>query len=87
MPGRIDLDLTPVWHRETELVGSYTYGPEELVTGRRAHTFELAFELVEAAGLGDLVSARYRLDRYLDALDHAVAAGVRGAHKIVFCPA
>lgn len=80
MPGRVGLDLTPLWHKEVELVGAYAYGTE--AGGRR--TFEIAFELVEAAGLGRLVSATYPLDRYREALDHAAHAGSRGAVKICF---
>ena len=26
MPGKLQIDLTSLWHRETELVGAYTYG-------------------------------------------------------------
>ncbi len=50
--------------------------------GRR--TFDLAFELVQEADLGRLVSATYPLDRYQEALEHAAAAGPRGAVKIAF---
>ena len=37
-----------------------------------------------AAGLGSLVSAAYPLERYEEAIDHAGAAGRRGATKVVF---
>jgi threonine dehydrogenase-like Zn-dependent dehydrogenase len=80
MPGRVGLDLTPLWHKELALAGAYAYGTEP--GGRR--TFEIAFELVEAAGLGRLVSATYPLDRYREALDHAAHAGSRGAVKVCF---
>lgn len=50
----------------------------------RRRTFDLAFEVVAAARLGRLVSARYPLDRYSEALAHAGSAGRRGAVKIVF---
>ncbi|MGH9068341.1 MAG: zinc-dependent alcohol dehydrogenase, partial [Acidimicrobiales bacterium] len=49
-----------------------------------ARTFDLAFELVAAARLGRLVSARYPLERYREAVAHAAAAGRRGSVKIVF---
>ena len=35
MPAEVTLDLTGLWHRETELVGAYTYGTETLADGRR----------------------------------------------------
>ncbi|HUF33981.1 MAG TPA: zinc-binding dehydrogenase [Acidimicrobiales bacterium] len=80
MPGRLTVDLTPLWHREIELVGAYAYGVEP--TGRP--TFDLAFELVADAGLERLVSATYPLDRFTDAIAHAAEAGRRGAVKIAF---
>jgi threonine dehydrogenase-like Zn-dependent dehydrogenase len=86
MPGPERLDLAPLWQREIELVGAYAYGTEELPDGRRMRTFDLAFELAAAAGLGRLVSARYPLERYREAIEHAATAGSRGAVKIVFQP-
>ena len=82
MPGEVSIDLTALWQREVNLVGAYTYGPEAKADGR--HSFELAFELVEAAGLGRRVSATYSLDHHGEAIAHASAAGRRGATKVVF---
>lgn len=91
MPGSVTVDLTGLWHREIELVGAYAYGTEELPSPdgrpdqtRRARTFDLAFELVRSADLGRLVSATYPLSRYRDAIEHAAAAGPRGAVKVAF---
>ena len=81
MPGRVAVDLTPLWQREVELVGAYAYGAEASL-GRR--TFDVALELVHDAGLHRLVSAAYPLDRFVEAIDHAANAGRRGAIKIVF---
>ena len=80
MPGRVDVDLTPLWHREVELVGAYAYGTEP--DGERS--FATAFRLVAEAGLERLVSATYPLDRYREAIDHAAHAGRRGAVKVAF---
>lgn len=80
MPATVTLDLTPLWHKEVALVGAYAYGRE--ADGRR--TFEHAFALVRDGELGRLVSATYPLDRYREALEHAAAAGPRGAVKIAF---
>ncbi|MDP9388128.1 MAG: zinc-binding dehydrogenase [Actinomycetota bacterium] len=75
MPGSVRVDLTPLWQREVRLAGSYAY---------RSTTFATAFDLVAAAGLERLVSARYPLERWREALDHAASAGRRGAVKIAF---
>lgn len=84
MPGRTDIDLTPLWHRETELVGTYTYGTETTRDGRTASSFALAFELAGKVDFDRMVSATYPLDRYRDAIDHAAHAGRRGGVKIAF---
>jgi threonine dehydrogenase-like Zn-dependent dehydrogenase len=91
MPATVVVDLTPLWHRQVSLRGSYAYGTEDAggegapaaADGTR-RTFDLAFDLVAEAGLGRLVSASYPLDRYREAIDHAAAAGRRGAVKVVF---
>ena len=75
MPGSVRVDLTPLWQREIRLAGAYAY---------RHATFATAFELVADAGLERLVSALYPLERWREALDHAAAAGRRGAVKIAF---
>lgn len=84
MPGTVKVDLAPLWHREVELAGCYTYGTEELEDGTRSHTFNLAFDLVREADLGSLVSATYPLAEYKEAIRHAAEAGRRGAIKIAF---
>jgi len=81
MPGHVSVDLTPLWQREISLAGAYAYGFEPLHGTR---TFDLAMELVHDAGLDRLVTARYPLDRYVDAISHAAAAGPRGAVKVAF---
>ncbi len=84
MPGQVNANFTSLWHRETELVGSYTYGTESLADGSQRRTFDLAIELVQSANLGRLVTETYPLNEYEDALDHAANAGRRGAVKICF---
>jgi len=84
MPGKLTIDLTSLWHRETELIGAYTYGTDTWPDGTEVSSFIRAKELAGKANLGRLVSAKYPLDRYKDALSHAANAGQRGSVKIVF---
>ncbi|MEZ5230026.1 MAG: zinc-binding dehydrogenase [Acidimicrobiales bacterium] len=84
MPGRVSVDMTALWHRETALLGSYTYGTETLADGTVTTSFALATDLVDTADLGRLVSATYPLAAYEDALDHAANAGRRGSIKVCF---
>ena len=84
MPAEVTVDLTGLWHRETQIVGAYTYGTETLADGTSARTFDLAIDTVAACDMGRMVSATYPLADYEDAIAHAAAAGRRGAIKIAF---
>lgn len=84
MPGKVSVDLTGLWHRETELVGAYTYGTDVWPDGTEISSFKRAKELTGKAKLGRLVSAKYPLERYRDAISHAANAGQRGSIKICF---
>jgi threonine dehydrogenase-like Zn-dependent dehydrogenase len=81
-------DLTPVWFRELELVGAYAAaGNDTLPTGETRPTFDIA---IEAAAnlpiLEQLVGATYPLDRWREAIDHAMAAGKLGTFRVAFAP-
>jgi threonine dehydrogenase-like Zn-dependent dehydrogenase len=79
-------DLTPVWFRELELAGAYTSGTERVGDVDRP-TMEMAIELASGLPmLADMVGARYRLDRWRDAVDHALGAGRLGTFKVAFAP-
>ena len=84
MPAEVRVDLTGLWHRETELKGAYTYGTETLPDGTTARTFDLAIDTANHYEAERLLSATYRLDDHVDALAHAAVAGRRGAVKIAF---
>jgi threonine dehydrogenase-like Zn-dependent dehydrogenase len=86
MPADVQLDLTGLWHRETELKGAYTYGTETLADGTVARTFALATDTVTAVEAERLLSATYPLSDHVDAITHAATAGRRGAVKIAFDP-
>ncbi len=84
MPAQVALDLTGLWHRETELVGAYTYGTERLGDGSEHHTFDLAIDTAAAIGAERLLSETYPLADFEAAITHAAQAGRRGAVKIAF---
>jgi len=104
------VDLSPVWFRELELVGTYasadaeqvptgpargsgpgdtgtvaadTVAADTVAAGRRP-AFEVALELAADPALDGLLSARYPLRRWREAVDHALGAGRLGAVKIAF---
>jgi threonine dehydrogenase-like Zn-dependent dehydrogenase len=84
MPAEVTVDLTGLWHRETQLVGAYTYGTETMPDGTRRRTFDLALETADACALECLLTAAYPLREYQAAIRHAAEAGRRGAVKIAF---
>ncbi len=84
MPAQVTVDLTGLWHRETQLVGAYTYGTETMPDGTRRRTFDLAIETARTLGFERLLSATYPLSDYEDAIAHAAESGRRGAVKIAF---
>ena len=87
MPGKVTVDLAPLWHREVRLAGAYAYGTEH---ARRR-------ELIPTTDLLRSPSTSWRrsapgawsrppipLARFEEAVAHAGAAGRRGAVKIAF---
>ena len=78
------LDLSFVWARELRVLGSYGYGPEPAAGGR--HTFALALDLL-ARGVPDagaLITHRFTLDRWREALGVSLRRARHGAIKVVF---
>jgi threonine dehydrogenase-like Zn-dependent dehydrogenase len=85
MPGRVHVDLAPLWHRGVSLVGTYAYGVERVAgAAEPVRTFDLALEVAGALSTGRLVSATYPLERFEEAVAHAGSAGRRGAVKVAF---
>ena len=76
-------DLSPVWFQELDLRGAYA-SARETIDGRSTHAFEIALEIAGDAPLERLVSATYPLERWRDALDHALSAGRLGGVKVAF---
>ena len=72
MPPRAD--LSPAWFRELEVVGAYS----------GAGAFDDSLGMLAGSDIGRLVSATYPLDRWREAIDHALSAGRLGSIKIAF---
>jgi len=80
-------DWTPVWLKELQLTGSYIYRWETW-QGRRVRTLDLALEWMASGrvDLAPLITHRYPLERYADALTAAMAKADSHAFKVVFTP-
>jgi threonine dehydrogenase-like Zn-dependent dehydrogenase len=79
------VDWTSIWYKELRVEGAYTQGTE-VVGGQPVRTFELATRIMieRGAALAPLVSARFPLGDFRQAIAHALASGRRGAVKTVF---
>ncbi|GIX06426.1 MAG: alcohol dehydrogenase [Candidatus Poribacteria bacterium] len=79
-----NVDWTHIWHKELELVGAYAYS-EETVEGARWRTFSLAMELIgKHPQWAELVTHRFPLERYSEAIQTAARVGKSRAIKVVF---
>jgi threonine dehydrogenase-like Zn-dependent dehydrogenase len=68
-------DLSPAWFRELEVAGTYASSGD---------AFDVAMRLAAEAPLDGVVSGRYGLHRWREALDHAQSAGRLGTVKVCF---
>jgi threonine dehydrogenase-like Zn-dependent dehydrogenase len=78
------VDWTTIWYKELQVLGTYTYGTEDL-SGERLRTFELALRLL-ASGLDlrPLVTHRFPLRAYRQAIRTALETGRYQSVKTVF---
>jgi len=79
---QMKVDMTPIWFQEVDLIGSMTFGMEEL-DGRRLHTFDLVIEMLQSGALSevDLITHRLPFAEYHKAI--ATAADKRtGSIKV-----
>lgn len=82
------LDLTPVWAHELDVRGFCGYGSEPQAQGM--HTIAYGMRLLAArpdVRLGELVTHRFPLERYREALAAAFFHRASHALKVVFTPA
>jgi threonine dehydrogenase-like Zn-dependent dehydrogenase len=83
-----ELDWTLAWTRELRVEGSYVYGLEHGLPGA-PHTMDAAMRLLvehPALPIGDLVTHRFGLGEWRQAMAAALDRRRSGALKIVFAP-
>jgi L-iditol 2-dehydrogenase len=76
------IDLTPVWFREVDLIGSYIYSLENF-RGRKIKTFDYAIELMKRnrkIPLSKLVTHQFPIAKWREAIG---VAQTRARHKAV----
>lgn len=80
------LDLTLAWARELRIIGSYVYGREGSLPGA-PHTFDYLLERLardEAPPVAELVTHRFGLDDWRQAMAVATGRGRHASVKVVF---
>jgi threonine dehydrogenase-like Zn-dependent dehydrogenase len=79
------VDWTTIWFKELSVLGVYAYGHEEF-HGERIRTFELALRLLREGrvDLAPLVTHRFALTAYKQAIQTALATGPSQSVKTVF---
>ena len=88
LAGIIDgVDWTTVWLNELDIKGSFAYSTDEY-QGKKMRTLQIAIELMrnEKVDLSPLVTHRFPLERYRDALQTVVNKGKGSIMKVVFEP-
>jgi L-iditol 2-dehydrogenase len=80
------IDITPVWFREVDVIGSYAFSVENF-RGRRKKTFDFAIELMKRnkrIPLHKLITHQFKLSQWKEAIRTAQLRGSSKAVKVVF---
>lgn len=79
------VDTAPLWFDELTVLGTNGRAIEDY-DGRRLHTYEIVFELLQQGRLDltGLVTHRFRVDQYREAFATLAGRGRSGAIKVVF---
>jgi 2-desacetyl-2-hydroxyethyl bacteriochlorophyllide A dehydrogenase len=82
------IDLTPIWYQEIDLTGTFSHGMETWPIGTygRRSTFAVAAEMIENRQVHPekLITHRFALNNYREALSTATAKPRTQAIKVVF---
>jgi threonine dehydrogenase-like Zn-dependent dehydrogenase len=91
--GVSEVDLTPLWYKESALVGSIDHaidhgGAPGLAGGADRHSVDRALDILAAGLLPDaaVVTHEFALEDYRDGIETAIDRGGAGAIKVVFRP-
>jgi L-iditol 2-dehydrogenase len=88
LAGIIDgVDWTTVWLNELDIKGSFAYSTDDY-QGKKMRTLQIAIELMrnEKVDLSPLVTHRFPLENYRDALQSVINKGKGSIMKVVFEP-
>ncbi|HZO76039.1 MAG TPA: alcohol dehydrogenase catalytic domain-containing protein [Ktedonobacteraceae bacterium] len=82
------IDLTPIWYREINLIGTLSHGTEHWPSGSNTQrsTFSIIEELMENGEIRpeQLITHHFALDKYQQALTIAASKAQSRAIKVVF---
>jgi L-iditol 2-dehydrogenase len=83
MPGKVD--WAPVWMKGLTVMGDLGHGSAEY-RGEYLHSFDIAIDLVKEGKLelSDLITHRFSLDQYVEAIEVNMCKPAHGAIKTIF---
>jgi len=78
-------EWTPLYFKEVSIIGSNAFG-FETYEGRRSHAIEIYFDMIKTKGVDvtPILTHRFRLEQYADALLACRHQGKSGAVKVLF---
>jgi threonine dehydrogenase-like Zn-dependent dehydrogenase len=78
-------EWTPLYFKEVSIIGSNAFG-FETYQGNRSHAIEIYFDLIKTKGVDvtPILTHRFRLEQYADALLACRHQGKSGAVKVLF---
>jgi L-iditol 2-dehydrogenase len=81
------IDWTTVWLNELDVKGSFAYSIEEF-DGKRMRTMQVAIEMMKSGkvDLSPMITHRFPLEKYKEALSTVVSKGKEACMKVVFEP-
>lgn len=79
------VDWAPVWMKGLHVLGNLGYGTADYL-GKRAHCFDIAIDLLKKkkVDLTDLITHRFSIDDYIEAIEVNMNKAKSGAIKTVF---
>jgi len=84
----MQLDLTPIWYQEIDLIGTLAHGMETwpIGTHEQCSTFSIAAEMIESEQIHPekLITHRFALTNYRSAFATATAKSHSRAIQVVF---
>jgi len=84
-PASLEIDLTPLFMKEIELIAANTFG-SEIINGEKKRTLQIALDLISSGQIdvSDFITHKFSLENYKEALEVASNKSEYNSNKLVF---